>query len=426
MIGFERAQISTLLDRLNEAPQRLIFVTGPRQTGKTTLVHQTLDRLDRPSLYMPVDEPESAAIPRISDLSDEAAASVPQALYTTVGERDVRWLVQAWERARTQAARSERGFVLVLDEIQKIPNWSETVKGLWDADRRESRPLHVVLLGSGPLLVQRGMTESLAGRFEVIRLAHWSFDEMSTAFGFDFPQYIYFGGYPGAAPFIDEQGRWRDYVASALVEPNIERDIVAMERIDKPALLKRLFELSAEFSGEILAYGKMVGQLDDAGNTTTLARYLQLLERAGLVAGLSKYEGLARRRRASSPKLNVLNTALMAVHSGYTFEEARADRSFWGRLVESAVGAHLYNTGMPEMRLYYWRLGNHEVDFVLERGRRLVSIEVKSNGHGTNLSGRKQFAERFKPLRSLLVGGNGIPIEEFLSVPARHWFEEVP
>ena len=288
MIGFERAQISTLLDRLNEAPQRLIFVTGPRQTGKTTLVHQTLDRLDRPSLYMPVDEPESAAIPRISDLSDEAAASVPQALYTTVGERDVRWLVQAWERARTQAARSERGFVLVLDEIQKIPNWSETVKGLWDADRRESRPLHVVLLGSGPLLVQRGMTESLAGRFEVIRLAHWSFDEMSTAFGFDFPQYIYFGGYPGAAPFIDEQGRWRDYVASALVEPNIERDIVAMERIDKPALLKRLFELSAEFSGEILAYGKMVGQLDDAGNTTTLARYLQLLERAGLVAGTFK------------------------------------------------------------------------------------------------------------------------------------------
>ena len=342
----------------------------------------------------------------------------------TSPERDIRWLIRAWERARVEAAKSERGFVLVFDEIQKIPNWSETVKGLWDADRREGRTLHVVLLGSAPLLMQRGMTESLAGRFETFRLSHWSFNEMSTAFGFDVPQYIYFGGYPGAAPYVAEQARWRDYVVSALVEPNIERDILAMERVDKPALLKRLFELSAEFSGEILAYGKMVGQLADAGNTTTLARYLHLLERAGLVAGLSNYEGLNRRRRASSPKLNVLNTALMAAHSRYSFDEARADRTFWGRLVESAVGAHLYNTGAPEMRLYYWRRGNLEVDFVLERGRRLVSIEVKSNGHGVNRGGRDQFDERFKPQRALLVGGDGVSIEEFLSVPAARWFEE--
>ncbi len=423
-MSFERAQVSTLLNRLNEAPQRLIFVTGPRQTGKTTLVDDTLERLDRPSLYLPVDEPESVAVPRIRNLSDDGIPSLTQAMFT--GERDSRWIVQAWERARIQAARSKPGFVLAFDEVQKIPNWSETVKGLWDADRRENRALHVVLLGSGPLLMQKGMTESLAGRFEAIRLAHWSFKEMATAFGFDFPQYVFFGGYPGAAPLIYEESRWRDYVASALVEPNIERDILAMDRIDKPALLKRLFELSAEFSGEILAYSKMVGQLDDAGNTTTLARYLQLLERAGLVAGLFKYEGLKRRQRASSPKLNVLNTALMAVHSGYTFEEARADRTFWGRLIESAVGAHLYNTGMPEMRLYYWRRAIHEVDFVAELGRRLVSIEVKSNGHGTNLSGRREFAKRFNPLQSLLVGGDGIPVEEFLSVPARHWFEEVP
>ena len=423
-MSFERAQVSTLLNRLNEPPQRLIFVTGPRQTGKTTLVDHTLERLDRPSLYLPVDEPESVALPRIRNLPDDGVRSLAQTMFT--GERDSRWLVQAWERARIQAARSQPGFVLAFDEIQKIPNWSETVKGLWDADRRENRALHVVLLGSGPLLVRRGMTESLAGRFEAIRLAHWSFKEMATAFGFDFPQYVFFGGYPGAAPLIHEESRWRDYVASALVEPNIERDILAMDRIDKPALLKRLFELSAEFSGEILAYSKMVGQLDDAGNTTTLARYLQLLEQAGLVAGLLKYEGLKRRQRASSPKLNVLNTSLMAVHSGYTFEEAQADRTFWGRLIESAVGAHLYNTGMPETRLYYWRRGIHEVDFVLELGRRLVSIEVKSNGHGTNLSGRKEFAKRFNPLQSLLVGGGGIPVEEFLSVPARHWFEEVP
>ena len=423
-MSFERAQVSTLLSRLNERPQRLIFITGPRQTGKTTLVDHALERLDRSSLYLPVDEPESMAIPRIRNLPNEGDPILTQAMFT--GERDSRWLVRAWERARIEAARSRPGFVLALDEIQKIPNWSETVKGLWDADRREKRPLHVVLLGSGPLLMQKGMTESLAGRFEAIRLAHWSFKEMATAFGFDFPQYVFFGGYPGAAPLVDEESRWRDYVASALVEPNIERDILAMDRIDKPALLKRLFELSAEFSGEILAYSKMVGQLDDAGNTTTLARYLKLLEQAGLVAGLFKYEGLKRRRRASSPKLNVLNTSLMAVHSGYTFEEAQADRTFWGRLVESAIGAHLYNTSMPETRLYYWRRGIHEVDFVLELGRRLVSIEVKSNGHGTNLSGRREFEKRFNPIRSLLVGGSGIPVEEFLSVPARHSFEEVP
>ncbi|MDE0055642.1 MAG: ATP-binding protein, partial [Gammaproteobacteria bacterium] len=420
-MSFERAQVSTLLDRLNEASQRLIFVTGPRQTGKTTVVDQSLERLPRPSLYLPVDEPESMALPRLRKVVGDETPSLVEATYS--GERDSRWVVQAWERARIHAARSKQGFVLVFDEIQKIPNWSETVKGLWDADRREQRALHVVLLGSSPLLMQKGITESLAGRFEAIRLAHWSFQEMAAAFGFDFPQYIYFGGYPGAAPLIHEEPRWRDYVASALVEPNIERDIVAMDRIDKPALLKRLFELSAEFSGEILAYSKMVGQLDDAGNTTTLARYLQLLEGAGLVAGLLKYEGLARRQRSSSPKLNVLNTALMAVHSGYTFSEAQADRTFWGRLVESAVGAHLYNTGMPEVRLYYWRRGNHEVDFVLERGRRLVSIEVKSNGRGINLGGRKEFAKSFNPERSLLVGRDGISIEEFMSVPASHWFE---
>ena len=191
---------------------------------------------------------------------------------------------------------------------------------------------------------------------------------MSAAFDFDLPSYVYFGGYPGAAPLVREQARWRAYVTGSVVEPNIERDVLAMERVDKPALLKRLFALGAEYSGQILSYTKMLGQLHDAGNTTTLARYLDLLATAGLVAGLPNYAGSAYRRRASTPKLNVLDTALMSAHSGYTFEEARADRSFWGRLVESAVGAHLLNSGAPEVRLHYWRHRNREVDFVLARG----------------------------------------------------------
>ena len=281
-----------------------------------------------------------------------------------------------------EAKRSERGFVLVFDEIQKIPNWSETVKGLWDADRHEGLPLHVVVLGSAPLLMQRGLSESMLGRFETIRLPHWSFAEMSEAFGFDLDHYIYFGGYPGAASLIREQRRWREYILGSIIEPNIERDILAMERVDKPALLKRLFEFGAEISGQILAYDKMLGQIQDAGNTTTLARYLDLLSKAGLLTGL--WPNTPEERTAAGlpvPKLNVLNTALMSVHSGYTFEEAKADRSFWGRLVESAVGAHLFNTGTPEVRLHYWRERSLEVDFVLEYGRKLVAMEVKSGSH---------------------------------------------
>ena len=244
--------------------------------------------------------------------------------------RDTGWLVSNWREGRREANRSRRGFVLVFDEIQKIANWSETVKGLWDADRSRNCPLHVVILGSAPLLMQSGLRESLAGRFEPIRVTHWSFQEMSAAFGFDLHQYLYFGGYPGAVPFVRDPDRWRDYVLNALVEPSIERDLLSMTRVDKPALLKQLFELGRIYSGQILSYTKMLGQLQDAGNTTTLARYLDLLSSTGLLTGLPNYSNRPHRVKASSPKLNVLNTALLAAGSGYSFDEARADRTFPG------------------------------------------------------------------------------------------------
>ncbi len=437
MSNFHRVQLSTLLSRLREDPKWLIVVAGPRQVGKTTLVLQALKQIDLPYRYLPVDKPKSTALetPWSSlvgtwedqdypwDSSTTLPSDDPKETVSISDARDKAWLIRQWERARMEARRSERGFVLVFDEIQKIPNWSETVKGLWDADRRDDCPLHVVVLGSAPLLMQRGLTESMLGRFETIRLPHWSFTEMSEAFGFDLDRYVYFGGYPGAASLIQEQGRWREYILGSLIEPNIERDILAMERVDKPALLKRLFEFGAEMSGQILAYDKMLGQIQDAGNTTTLARYLDLLSKAGLLAGLTKYAGGAYRRRASSPKLNVLNTALMSVHSGYTFEEAKADRSFWGRLVESAVGAHLFNTGTPEVRLHYWREGSLEVDFVLEHGQKLVALEVKSGSRREKPVGLEAFATRFSPRRSLLVGEGGIPVAEFLSTPAMDWFK---
>ncbi len=423
MSVYERAQKSTLLARLSEEPKRLIVVTGPRQTGKTTIVQQVLNQIDRPHLYLTVDEPDPGTLPPVPGPEVNIVPFRDEPLLRPADERDSRWLVRHWEQARMDADCSERGFVLAIDEIQKIPNWSETVKGLWDADRRHGRPLHVILLGSAPLLMQKGMSESLAGRYETIQVTHWSFPEMSAAFDFDLPGYIYFGGYPGTATLIQDQNRWRQYIVGSLVEPNIERDILAMQRVDKPALLKRLFELSAEYSGQILSYNKMLGQLHDAGNTTTLARYLDLLSNAGLIAGLPKYTGAAHGRRASSPKLNVLNTALMAVQSGYTFEEAKADRSFWGRLVESAVGAHLFNTKSSGVDLHFWRDDNHEVDFVLKRGPRLVAFEVKSGLRRARMSGLGKFKGRFNVTASILVGEGGIPLSEFLSVSGGEWFD---
>lgn len=412
---YQRAEVRTLLDRLIEPPRLLIVVAGPRQVGKTTLVRNALASYNRERYsFVAVDRPDEELDPGALPDSDDA-------FLQDAGPRDGAWLVGIWQRARAATRKSQDGHILVLDEIQKVPRWSEVVKGLWDADRAEGLKLHVVLLGSSPLLMQKGMSESLTGRFELMRLAHWSFREMYDAFDFDLDDYIYFGGYPGSAVYIRDEPRWRNYVNASLIEPSIEKDILMMTRVDKPALLRQLFHLGCGYSGQILSYTKMMGQLQDAGNTVTLAHYMELLGNAGLIQGLQKYAGQHHRRRASSPKLNVLNTALMSAGSGYTKAEAEADRSYRGRLVESVVGAHLQNTGHPECSVHYWRDGADEVDFVLERGRRLVAIEVKSGQTPGPVSGLNAFAEAFGDCRKLLVGTGGIPLVEFLSYPAEHW-----
>lgn len=412
---YQRKEVRTLLDRLSEPPRSLIFVAGPRQVGKTTLVRDALSQYGRNNYhFVPVDQPDEARMPGFLDTEDVAYDQ-------DASPRDAAWLVRQWQRARVAARESEDGHILVLDEIQKIPRWSEAIKGLWDADRAEGLKLHVVLLGSSPLLMQKGMSESLAGRYELIRVTHWSFLEMYEAFDFDLDDYIYFGGYPGSATRIRDELRWRNYVRDSLIAPSIEKDILMMTRVDKPALLKQLFHLGCEYSGQLLSYTKMLGQLQDAGNTVTLAHYLDLLGSAGLVMGIQKYAGQQHRRRASVPKLNVLNTSLMSAGSGYTKAEAKADRSYWGRMVESTVGAHLYNTGYPDSQLYYWRDSPHEVDFVIERGNRLTAIEVKSGPASGHAVGLDVFEENFGKCRKLLVGEGGIPLVEFLSYPAEHW-----
>jgi hypothetical protein len=307
--------------------------------------------------------------------------------------------------------------------VQKALGWAESVKRLWDEDSRAGLALKVVLLGSAPLLVQQGLSESLAGRFEVLHLPHWSLAEMRAAFGFSLEAYLYFGGYPGAAALAGEPDRWRRYVLDALIETSVARDVLLLTRVDKPALLRRLFELGCRYSGQVLSYTKMLGQLHDAGNTTTLAHYLELLAGAGLLTGLAKFAGDTARQRASSPKLQVLNTALMTAQSPYEAGDMAREPEWRGRLIESAVGAQFANAAAAgRCALWYWRDRSREVDFVARAGRTLVAVEVKSGRRRNALAGMDAFASSFHRARRLVIGGDGIPLEEFLLAPVERWF----
>lgn len=395
---YQRPQTTILAKRLREPRRFMQMVAGPRQVGKTTLVQQVVEACGLPMRFASADEP------------------------TLRGDA---WIAQQWDAARLLAQDSnKRGAVLVLDEIQKVPGWSETVKRRWDQDTRKRCPLKVLVLGSAPLLIAHGLTESLAGRFELLHLPHWSYTEMREAFDVSLDEFVFYGGYPGAAPLIREPKRWARYIVDALIETSISRDVLLLTRIDKPALLRRLFELACRYSGQILSYTKMLGQLQDAGNVTTLAHYLDLLAGAGMVCGLQKFARDTARQRGSSPKLQVFNTALLTAQSGLTLKQARADGEFWGRLTESAVGAHLANAAASgDCALTYWRERNHEVDFVVEAGRRLTAIEVKSGRAPLAHGGSSAFAAAFKPKRNLLVGGDGIALEEFFGRPVAHWVE---
>ena len=391
---YRRRSYETLLSRLQEPRHFIQVLAGARQVGKTTLALQVLDSIGLPHHYASADAP-------------------------TLQDRF--WIEQQWEIGRTLARDVEA--LLVLDEVQKVTGWSELIKHLWDEDTRLKVPLKLLILGSSPLLVQRGLTESLAGRFEVLHLPHWSYTEMREAFDLSLHQYLYFGGYPGAATLIHDRERWTRYIIESLIETTISRDVLLMSRVEKPALLRRLFHLGCEYSGQILSYQKMLGQLQEAGNTTTLAHYLELLAGAGMVTGISKYSGSQVRRRASSPKLQVQNTALMTAPGTRSPEAASADREFWGRLVESAVGAHLVNqsTG-TSIQVHYWRHRNQEVDFVISQGSRILALEVKSGRRNTALPGQKAFSRQFPNARHLLIGGQGMALETFLATPVRNWF----
>jgi len=334
------------------------------------------------------------------------------------------WIQMNWEAARIKV-RTEKlnDFILVFDEIQKIPDWTEMIKKLWDEDSLSKMPIKVVLLGSSTLLIQQGLTESLAGRFEITRLTHWSYPEMEQAFSFSVEQYIYFGGYPGAATLINDEERWKNYVRDSIVETTISKDILLMKRIDKPALLRQLFYLGASYSGQILSLNKMMGQLQDAGNTTTLSHYTELLDKAGMVKGLQKYASQQFRQRNSSPKFIVYDTAFLTVQLGISFEKAVSDRALWGRVAESAVGAYLVNQCVgKDIELFYWRESPDEVDFVLKKGENIVAIEVKTGFKNESLKGMSKFIQSFPKSKPLLIGTGGIPVADFFKIEIEELF----
>ena len=387
---YKRPQFSAVQERMNGPRKFIQVLAGPRQVGKSTLIDQVLEE-----------------------------CTLPHYLYNADGvdENDTDWIRRVWESARTQMdTKQQTEAILVIDEIQKIKRWSEIVKREWDADTRNRRQLKLFLLGSSRLMLRKGLTESLAGRFELIRLGHWTLQEMEDAFGLTLDEWIYYGGYPGSASLIKDMRRWRKYIKESLVAPAIEKDIIMTSNIYKPALMKQLFELGCSYSAELLSLTKALGQLQDAGNVTTLSSYLNILNQCNLLAGLQKYANDDARRYQSVPKFQVYNNALLTAYRGTTYDKDRIDPQIWGRWVESAVGGYLLGGAEDGgYKVYYWRERSDEVDYIVASQGTAIALEVKSGRRGMN-SGLPKFCENFHPKRALVIGTDGIPFKEFFQM----------
>ncbi|MDM8336438.1 ATP-binding protein [Mediterranea massiliensis] len=393
---YKRAEYQIIKNRLEEQRKFIQVVMGARQIGKSTVVKQVLKDISIPFQLFSADN---------------------------VPATNSAWISNCW--AAVRSLKENNGWncvILVIDEIQKIANWSEVVKKEWDEDTFHDCNIKVLLLGSSRVLLEKGLSESLAGRFEEIRMSHWSYSEMRDCFGFSVDQYLYYGSYPGAATLVEEQDRFQQYIQSAIIEATINKDILMNTPISKPALLRQTFELGAAYSGNLLSLNKMLGSLQDAGNASTLAGYINLLEESGLLCGLQKYSIDTARRKASIPKLQVFNNALKMVYTPVTFEQALLDRKAWGHIFESGIGAYLVSQGfVHRFEVFYWRERNDEVDFVLRKKGSIIAIEVKSNAE-KKTGGLEKFRELFAPRAAFIVGDGGISVEDFLSMDIRKLF----
>lgn len=390
MIMYKRAEYQIIKSRLEEQRRFVQVVMGARQIGKSTVVKQVLKDLDAPYQFYSADN---------------------------VPATNSAWISNCWAASRSlMESNGWGGIILVIDEIQKISNWSEVVKKEWDDDTFHDRNIKVLLLGSSRVLLEKGLSESLAGRFEEIRMSHWSYREMKECFGFTLDQYLFYGGYPGAASLIGDEDRFQQYIQSSIIEATINKDILMDTPISKPALLRQTFELGAAYSGELLSLNKMLGSLQDAGNTATLAGYIHLLDESGLLGGLQKFSIDTARRKASIPKFQVYNNALKMVYIPDSFNQAIIDRKLWGRVFESGIGAYLVSQAfVHRFEIFYWRERNDEVDFILRKKGSVVAIEVKSNAE-KRTDGLDKFRQLFKPQASFIVGDGGIGAEDFLSM----------
>lgn len=394
---YKRLEYQLIKNRIKEPRKFIQVVVGPRQVGKSTVMKQVLNDYEGHYQFFSAD-------------------NVPTSNNS--------WISDCWEACR--ALMNVNGFdciVLVIDEIQKIKGWSEAVKKEWDDDTFHDINIKVLLLGSSRVMLEKGLSDSLAGRFEEIRMSHWSFTEMKDCFGFTLQQYIFFGGYPGAAPLIDDEERYQQYIQASIIDATINKDILVDRPIGKPSLLRQTFEVATAYSGEILSYNKLLGNLLDAGNTTTLTGYINLLNECGLVCGLQKYSNDLARRKSSIPKFQVYNNALKTIYSDNTFQQAIVNRKEWGRIFESAVGAHLVSQAfLHNFDVFYWRDNNYEVDFVIRKKGKTIGIEVKSNSE-KRTKGLSIFRERFHPKEALIVGDGGIRVEDFFSLNINDLFK---
>ncbi len=391
---FKRTITNTIIARLSEKRKFIQIILGPRQVGKSTAIRQATKELSYPNVYALADLP----IPPSHE-----------------------FIAQNWNEAR-KLAKGGKKVILVLDEIQKIEGWSNIVKKFWDEDTHEGLNIQVVLLGSSALMIQKKLPESLAGRFEIIRFTHWSYMECHKAFGCELEDYFFYGGYPGGYELINEERRWKQFVTESLIETAITRDIMFLADVQKPVLLRKLLYLGCEYGGQILSYGKILGDLNDAGSKLTLMNYQKYLEAAFLMGGLQAWKGSGILRQKSPPKWLPLNTALMTALSPKTKKEMMNDKKVYGRLVEVAIGAYLYNQALASgYEVYYWRDGNVEIDFVVKYGEKLLGIEVKT---GFEYGGKAFdiFKKKYPKSQTLLVGEYGINVEKFLKTPVEEYF----
>lgn len=393
---YKRSEYKTIKSRIEEPRRFIQVIVGPRQIGKSTVVKQVLNDIELPYLFYSADD---------------------------VPASNRAWIADCWSAARSlKESRKHSEFILVIDEIQKIANWSEIIKKEWDSDTFNDCNIKVLLLGSSRVLLEKGLSESLAGRFEEIRMSHWSYKEMKDAFNLSLPEYLYYGAYPGAVSLIGDYERFQQYIQSAIIDSTINKDILMDTPVGKPALLRQTFELGAAYSGELLSLNKMLGMLQDAGNTSTLLSYLNLLNDSGLLCGLQKFSIDMARRKASIPKLQVYNNALKLAYLNTTFENALTDRRLWGRIFESGIGSYLLNQSFKHrFDVFYWRERDKEVDYILKKGISVVAIEVKSNSE-QDTAGLYTFRQKFSPKTAFIVGDGGIAPEEFMTMDINSLF----